>query len=186
MTCRIEPALYRFKRTQQPSCPSTLVHFLSGTFAPVSNTTLLLHALLVMYSLCSPSIECSWLSQDDVRVGLALPFRPASCCFGSSVPEKATGKHQNSNVKDTLLLQTRWSSESLASTWSTTDVPLPFINTNHTWRKLNPSLPDNTLECLSRNTIHWLFYFIAYSNIYNIRGILTFNCVQMQMRSSNP
>lgn len=30
----------------------------------------------------------------------------------------------------------------------------PFINTHHTWRKLSPSLPGNTLECLSRNTIH--------------------------------
>lgn len=43
----------------------------------------------------------------------------------------------------------------------------PFIHIHQIWRK---SLPDNTLECLSRNTIHsffspYFFYWNAFNNI---------------------
>lgn len=65
-------------------------------------------------------------SQDDVRLDPALPYRPASCYFGSSasVPPNPAYEHRYSVGQSIRSPQLGWICESMSSSHSYTDLPL--------------------------------------------------------------
>lgn len=147
-----KPTLFRFKMTQQPSWSSTHDHFLYGTFAPFNITTHSQSCILYIHHQSSvpgnPKMmsELVSLFHSDLHpVVLVLQFL----------------KKQHKSTS-TQMARTHYCfrPDEFLSPWHLHEAPqmchwvCPFINTQHTWRKLSPSLPDNTMECLSRNTIH--------------------------------